>query len=218
MFIIEITRKLRGVNMGEKIKKPFYKKWWFWVIIVIVVIFAITDDDTEDGGNVGTGDSAVASGQVGSESEGDNSAEDAEDENDAEDEPEEQSEYAINDKIDFEGRILEVTDVEYSQGNDFDTPSEGKEYVIVSVSIENTSDKEISYSPIYFEMRNSQGQIEGRAITIVDSDTSLSTGDLAPGGNVSGTIAFEQPIDDEDLTLLFEPSLWSSKRVEIKLK
>src|SRR5699024_1679941 len=105
--------------------------------------------------------------------------------------------------------ILTVTDVTKSSGSDFDKPKDGKEYVIVHVSIENNSDKEVSYNPFDFKMKNSQGQIESQAFTTVDSDTSLSSGDLAEGGNVSGTVSFEQPIDDGNLQLIFEPSFWS---------
>lgn len=198
--------------MERGTKRPFYKKWWVWVIAVIVLIAIIPTDDEED---VSTSSENVASEHVDSQSEDEL---DIEPEESIEEELEDiQTEYVVNEPIEFESRIITITDVEYSQGSDFDTPSDGKEYVIVTVSIENISDDEISYNPFHFDMRNSQGQIEGQSFSIVDSDTALSPGDLAPGGNVSGTLVFEQPIDDDDLTLLFEPSFWSGDRIEIKL-
>lgn len=41
-------------------------------------------------------------------------------------------------------------------------------------------------------------------LTTVDSDSFLSAGDLTEGRNVSGTVAFEQPTDDDSLQLIFE--------------
>lgn len=132
-------------------------------------------------------------------------------------EEDDKSEFGINEKIELEGRMLEITNVERSSGGDFDKPKDDHEYVIVTVNIENNSDKEVSYNPFDFKMQNGNGQIESKAFTIIDSDTALSSGDLASGGNVTGTITFEQPIDDDALKLIFEPSFWSSKRVTIDL-
>lgn len=155
------------------------------------------------------------------EKDNDEQAEEADDVEKQEAENEEElldnEEFNVGDKVEFSGQIVEITKVEKSKGSDFDKPSEGKEYVIVHVSIENNSDKEISYNPFNFKMKNSNGQIETQSFTMVDSDTSLSSGDLAPGGNVSGTIAFEQPIDDEALQLFFEPGFWDDKRLIFNL-
>lgn len=194
--------------MKEKVKKPIYKRWWVWLIAVVIVgtIGLIEDEGAE-------GERTV---YVQSDVDSENVSEDEPEEVEPEDE-EEQTEFTVGEPIDFEDRIVEVTDVEYSNGNDFDKPSEGKEYVIVTVSITNNSDEEVSYGSYHFKMRNSNGQIEDQSFTIVDSDTALSTGDLAAGGNVTGTLAFEQPIDDGELTLIFEPEFWSDKKVEIAL-
>lgn len=86
------------------------------------------------------------------------------------------------------------------------------------VEIENSGDENISYNPFNFKMANSEGQIVDQALTIIDNDTSLESGELAPGGTVSGTIVFEQPIDDPELQLQFEPSFWSSDMVKINLQ
>jgi len=66
-------------------------------------------------------------------------------------------------------------------------------------------------------MQNSQGQQESMTFTTVNSDSSLQSGELIPGGKVSGTIAFEQPIGDTNLTLVYSDSIWSSKELKIKL-
>lgn len=66
-------------------------------------------------------------------------------------------------------------------------------------------------------MQNSQDQITDSAFTTIDSDTSLSSGNLASGGEITGTISFEQPIDDEGLILKYSANIFSSKEVKVKL-
>lgn len=197
-------------------KKPVYKRWWFWVIVILVigaVGSSMGDESDTIDKQVETkeADSKETEAQEGTE---ETTEEEAEEETEPE---EEKEEFKTNEKIEFEGRVLEVTDIEYSNGSDFDKPKDGMEYVIVSVLIENNSDKELSYNPYDFKMQNSQGQIESQAFTIIDKETSLSSGKLAPGGNVSGTVVWEQPKDDDGLKLIFEPSFWSNKRVTVEL-
>lgn len=198
-------------------KKPIYKKWWFWVIVILVIGAIGSSMGDEEAEKVDRqaetkeADSKETEVQEGTE-------ETTEEGTEEETEPEEEKEeFKTNEKIEFEGRVFEVTDIEYSNGSDFDKPKDGMEYVIVSVLIENNSDKELSYNPYDFKMQNSQGQIESKAFTIIDRDTSLSSGKLAPGGNVSGTVVWEQPKDDDGLKLIFEPSFWSGKRVTVEL-
>ncbi len=201
----------------EKAKKPFYKKWWVWVIVVFIIIAAVGGGDDEKEQADEPPESEPASAETTNNDTQEQEEEPEEPEEEPAKEEEEKTEFGINEKIEFEGRIVEVTEVEKSSGSDFDKPKDGKEYVIVHVAIENNSDKEINYNPLDFKMQNSQGQIESKTFTTIDSGTSLSSGGLAEGGNVSGTIAFEQPIDDENLQLIFEPSFWSSKKITINL-
>ena len=67
-------------------------------------------------------------------------------------------------------------------------------------------------------MQNSQGQQESMTFSTIDSDTALQSGELLPGGKVSGTIIFEQPIGDTGLVLIYKDSIWSSKELKIKLQ
>lgn len=212
-----MAKKIRDADGKEytvKEKKPFYKKWWFIGLVIIFIAGAFLGGDDED----------ESPKKVDSESEQvESTDDDAEDVvvDDNEEETEESIEdtvFGVGEKVEFEGQVVEVTDVEYSSGEDFDEPAEGNEYVIVHVRIENNSDEKISYNPFNFSMENSNGQIETQAFTIVDNDTSLSSGELREGGNVEGTIAFEQPVDDGGLKLIFEPSFWSAGEVIFDLQ
>lgn len=123
----------------------------------------------------------------------------------------EKTSYAINEPASHDDAEITVTKVERSAGGNYDKPKEGMEFVIVTIQIKNIGDKDnLSYNPYGYKMKNSQGQIVDSAITLVNSDTSLSSGELAPGGTISGTIAFEQPKGDTGLELQYTGNIWLS--------
>ena len=127
-------------------------------------------------------------------------------------------EYNQGDVATLGDSTVKVTKVEKSQGNDWDKPKSGKEFVIITVSIENKGTGKLSYNPYDFKLQNSQGQQESIAFTTTNNDTALSSGELVAGGKVSGTIAFETTKGDKGLSLIYSDSILSSKELKIKLK
>lgn len=125
-------------------------------------------------------------------------------------------EYLIGETIKMGDHRLTVTDVKKSSGGEFDKPKQGYEYVLVAVNIYNGGKDDISYNPFDFEMRNSQGNITRAVPSIINQNTQLSAGQLAPNGQVAGTVVFEQPIG-EKLKLQFTPNFWSKKKIIINL-
>ena len=180
---------------GAKNKKPIYKKWWFWLVVIIIVF-------------------AIAGGLGNSSNSGDNSSTSKENTT-AEEEVKEF--YAIGEEVKLNDAILVVNSVDISSGSEWDKPKDGHEFVIVNVTIKNDGSSTITYNPFDFKMQNSQGQITDQAFTTINSDTSLNSGELASGGQVSGTIAFEQPVKDSALVLKYKANMFSNKEVQIKL-
>lgn len=113
---------------------------------------------------------------------------------------------------------ITVTNVKRSQGNEWSKPKSGNEFVIITVNIENKGKEKLDYNPLYFKLQNSQGQQEGMTFTTIDQDTELSSGELIPGGKVSGTITFETAKGDNNLALIYNDSFWSTKELKINLK
>jgi hypothetical protein len=190
-----------------KMKKPFYKKWWVW-LIGIIVVFAIAG---------GSGEEEETATKVSSATAKTSTTENKTKQEETKTEPEKE-EFAVGEQVQLGDNVLTVTKVEKSAGGDFDKPKDGHEYVIVTVEINNTGDENISYNPFDFKMSNSQGQIVDQAFTTVDTNTALQSGELAPGGKVSGTIAFEQPAGDKGLQLQYTPSFWSDKTIKVNLQ
>lgn len=115
----------------------------------------------------------------------------------------EKTSFALNETAVFEDVHYTVTNVEYSNGTEFDKPAEGKNYVIVTLKIENKSDSKISYNAYDWKMLNSQGQEDDETFSIVDSDNALNSGDLAAGGTKTGTLVYEELKDETSLKLLY---------------
>lgn len=113
----------------------------------------------------------------------------------------EKTTFNINETAVYEDVHYTVTNVKYSNGDNWDTPAAGKEYVVVTIKIENKSESKISYNVFDWKMLNSQGQEENEAFTTIDTDTNLGSGDLVPGGTKTGTIVFEEPKNETSLKL-----------------
>jgi len=126
--------------------------------------------------------------------------------------------YALGETATLNGATITVTNVKKSNGTTYDKPKSGNEYVIVTVQIQNDSNSNISYNVYDYKLQDSNGNIVTQAITTVNSDTSLSSGELAPNGTKSGSIAFEAPKGDNYLTLIYQGSYWSSSQLKFALQ
>lgn len=115
----------------------------------------------------------------------------------------EKTSFNVNETAVFENVHYTVTNVKYSNGNEWDNPADGKNFVIVTLKIENKSDSKISYNTYDWKMINSQGQEDDEAFTTINNDTDLGSGDLAAGGTKTGTLVFEESKDESSLKLLY---------------
>lgn len=191
-----------------------FKKWWFWLIAVIVVI-ALAGGGGEEESATKVDKAAETSASAEKDEKAVETSTSAENEEEA---PPVKEEFSVGEKVQLGDNVLTVTKAVKSAGSEYDQPKDGHEYVVVTVVIENAGDENISYNPFDFKMSNSQGQILDQAFTTIDTDTSLQSGELAPGGKVTGTIAFEQPAGDSGLQLQYTPSFWSDKTIKVNLQ
>lgn len=123
----------------------------------------------------------------------------------------------INEEIVQDDTSLTVTNVTKSNGSIYSKPASGKEYVIVSVTIKNNGKQNLAYNPYYFKMQNGNGAQEKITFFADNQDTELDTGELAPGGTVSGTLAFEE-IPGDALTLILETDMFNGNTINVKIQ
>ena len=86
---------------------------------------------------------------------------------------------------------------------EYDKPANGKNYVIVTLKIENKSNSKISYNTYDWKMVNSQGQEDDETFATINNGTSLNSGDLTANGTKTGTLIYEEPKNETSLKLLY---------------
>ena len=195
------NKQLNKVSSKTKSEKPFYKKAWFWIVIVVIIAIGSQYKQPEKvGENKNSGSNGSSQTQ------------------NSEKKKEEKTEFNVGDIIAFDGKELTVEKVErnWNSGNSYLKPKDGKEYVKVSVKIENKSETEMNYNVFEFKAEDSNGAAEsanGQTYSLPDS---LGSGDLVKGGKKSGSMIFEVPAGSS-LKLHYQPSFWSNKKVIVNL-
>lgn len=192
-----------GAKVCPNCRKKQGMKIWQIILIVIVAIGII-------GAIAGGGNKQPTSKDGGSQKEDSATKK--------EEKKEEKTEFSQSETVTFKGVDFTVTNVEKTTGSEFDTAKDGHEYVIVTIKIENKSDEKISYNLFDWKMENSNGQEVDTAITIVNTDTALNSGNLNAGGVVEGTLAFEQPQGDTGLKLNYYYNALFDKNASFKIK
>lgn len=97
-----------------------------------------------------------------------------------------------------------------------------EQFILVNVSITNTSQHILQYSPYDFFLVNKTGDLTGPTFSFSLSDSAmLGSGQLAPGAKKTGAIIFKVISHSEPFTLIYQPIINSPVRkfaVEINLK
>lgn len=195
------NNQLNRISSKAKSEKPFYKKAWFWIVIVVIIAIGSQYKQPEKvGENKNSGSNGSYQTQKGDSKK------------------EEKTEFNVGDIIAFDGKELTVEKVErnWNSGNAYLKPKDGKEYVKVSVKIENKSETEMNYNVFEFKAEDSNGAAEsadGQTYSLPDS---LGSGDLVKGGKKTGSMIFEVPAGSQ-IKLHYQPSFWSNKKVIVNL-
>lgn len=180
--------------------KPKKKKgcvtWGIIVLIAIIVIIAIGQSCNSGNNRTAT---LVTSGQLSSGTVSKSTAGETQ-----------KTSFKVGETAKYNDVELTAAKVEKSKGSEYDSPKSGNEFVIVTVKYKNDGKENISYNPYDFKMKNSKGQIISQSFTTVNQKDALNSGDLAPGGEIEGTIAFEEPKGDKGLVLQYTGNIFNS--------
>jgi len=186
-----------------KVQKPFYKKVWFWVVVVVLVAGVgsmIGGEDEETATKVDTEQTTESE-----ETEENDEVEEIADE-----------EFNVGDTVSADGYEITVNNVEFSDGNEIDTPDDGKQFVIANVTIENNTGEKQSYNPYDFKL-NADGNSTDMDEMVLELDTDdLESGDLDDGATVTGDLV-GQANPDETLKLQYQANIWNDETVDINL-
>ena len=195
------NKQLNRISTKTKTEKPFYKKAWFWIVIVVIIAIGSQYKQPEKvGENKNSGSNGSSQTQK------------------SESKKEEKTEFNVGDIIAFDGKELTVEKVERNWKSEkaYIKPKDGKEYVKVSVKIENKSETEMNYNVFEFKAEDSNGAAERFDFQTYSLTDSLGSGNLVKGGKKSGSMIFEVPAGSS-LKLHYQPSFWSNKKVIVNL-
>lgn len=183
-----------GQTYYVKEKKPFYKKIWFWLIAIIVIFIgagALGGGDTDNEANVKKVDSEEKSTSHESTSE-----------------EQKEETFSIGDTASIDGYEIKVNSVDFQAGSEFNKPAEGKQFVIINITITNNTEEKQSFNPLDYSL-NEDGVSSSTGFTYADGVESLSSGDLDKGASVTGNLVGEANPDSK-LKLRYEGNFFSS--------
>jgi flagellar basal body-associated protein FliL len=194
-------------NMSEEQKNPVEKKKrkkWPWIIVVVIILVIIAAQSC--GGEQPTAISSNGSAEPKSSAEQSNNSKAG------------KTTFKIGETVKYNNVELTVTNFKTTKGGEYDSPKSGNEYAIVTVKYKNAGKENISYNPYDFKIRNSKGQItDNTYVSSIEKDK-LDSGDLAPNGEIEGTIAFEVPKGDKGLVLQYTGNIFNSEsEIDFKL-
>lgn len=167
------TNESPAVPKGYELKKkkPFYKRLWFILLVAIVLIIIIVQATSGDNGASvsGSGDGSSDSGAA----------------------PAGPTFQGQTDKdITAEpGQTVTVDEVAITSGPLTDGDSTFGQTLCTNVAIVNNGDDSQSFNPFDYKLQDPAGA--SRNTTLGGSDTLLNSGELAPGGTVTGDVCFD---------------------------
>lgn len=189
-----------GKTYTVKEKKPFYKKWWFWLLIIIIVIVFVSCSNSGDSSNNSSSDTSSKTENVSKKK-------------DISDQLFKVGQTASYDDVD-----IKINSVKTANSIGDETPSDGNQYVIVSVTLKNNGSESKDYNDIDFKFDNN-GDIKDS--TTVSSDTNeMNTGELDKGASITKDVIGEVPssVNVNSLKLVYEPSFFNDTKIHFELK
>ena len=221
--------------------QPFYKKWWFILIIIIIFVpgFArgfgqgfsqgLGDDKSSQ-----TSKKTDSSAQVAKSNEPEKTqVSEAPKEDKVSEAPKEDKstkEKATNVKYKM-GETIKVGDVEYVVNSKSTTKTVGNKhfgntangtYLIVNVTVKNTSKKPITVDSNYFKLLNGDAEYsdDSGAGTYINEDAKFFWSKVNPGSSITGNVAFDvsdDVVNSSDLQLQVQTGTWGTEKGTISL-
>ncbi|WP_213997178.1 MULTISPECIES: DUF4352 domain-containing protein [Tepidanaerobacter] len=202
--------------MTDKPKKSIFKRWWFWAIIVILFIFiaAGSGGNNEQPQKVATLSSTQSNSvqQTGEQTSNDKTA-------DTKQEEETPQYFKVGEIAELNGVKAIITSIEKPAGDEFNKPDEGKEFVLVNMTIENDSKNDISVSSILsFNAYVDDSAInEDLMAQSAKKGTTTMDGTISPGKKLSGCLGYQLPKGWKVLEIEFKPNAISDSKIVWKI-
>lgn len=189
------------------------------VLPIIGVILSIISIWMSNGINNSVSDALNGQGKTSSVSSNSSNSETSKKTDESKDTVATKEVYEVGETVAMDDKELTVTKVtrNYNTGNQYSTPKSGKEFVKVSLKLENKSNNELHAGSYDFNIIDSSGAKETPAAPTYSLNDEFESVQLVSGGVREGSLVFEVQKDDSNLTLVYEPSWFSNHQIKIKL-
>lgn len=125
--------------------------------------------------------------------------------------------YKVGQTASYKGYEIKVNSVKFNQGDDFNKPDSGKQYVIVNITITNHTNESQNYNPYDFKL-NADGNNTYVTEIITNVDNTLESGSLDKGAKVTGNLVGQAKTSAKKLQLQYKTSIWNDNTVKFNLK
>lgn len=111
-----------------------------------------------------------------------------------------------------------ITEMTKSTGSDFNKPEEGKEFVLLHMTIENISDEELNISSMLsFDAYVDDETINESLSAQMEANKTMD-GTIAAGKRLTGVLGYEVPKDWGEMEIHFEPDVWADIKIRWLIK
>lgn len=127
--------------------------------------------------------------------------------------------YQVGQTANYKGIELKVNSIRYSQGDDIETPDDGKQYAIVNVTMTNNSDKSLDYNELDFAFDCNGDSKDPETVSLNGVDE-MNTGSLDKGASITKDLVGQVPIQlqNNKLLLTYQPdSLDDNLKIKFQL-
>ncbi|WP_290033689.1 DUF4352 domain-containing protein [Ligilactobacillus cholophilus] len=127
--------------------------------------------------------------------------------------------FNVGEEANVNGVKVKVNNIRYSNGDDVETPDQGKKYMILNVTITNDSDKTIDYNELDFKF-NVNGNSKDPDTVTLDGVNDLGSGSLDKNASLTKDLVGQVPVDEngQKIQLTYQPnSLDDNKLVHFNL-
>jgi hypothetical protein len=127
--------------------------------------------------------------------------------------------YEIGDVIHIGDANLVVLGWEVVEGDQFNSPDEGKQFISVDLIIVNTSESAGNVSSmLQMTLRDETAQkYDVDLMASVAAGNSAPDGEISPGERVRGRVGFQVPEDHGDLTFVYDADVFGTGKVFVNL-
>ena len=127
----------------------------------------------------------------------------------------EKTSFGVGEIAELKGIKVALLGVTESNGSQFNTPADGKVFVLCEFEITNDSQEDLAVS----SMLSFKGYCDDYACEyslsalLEKGDKNQLDGTVAPGKKMKGVIGYELPVDWKELEVQFTPDIWTGKEI-----